>query len=105
MESIIEDVRHRGNEAIRHYSQTFDDWSPASFRLSPEQIDAIISSLPSQVVDDIRYVQEQVRNFARAQRASMTDVEVETLPGVVLGHRHTCRCRPSARTFPAAATR
>ncbi len=88
VESIIEDVRHRGNEAIRHYSQTFDDWSPASFRLSPEQIDAIISSLPSQVVDDIRYVQEQVRNFARAQRASMTDVEVETLPGVVLGHRH-----------------
>jgi len=88
VESIIEDVRHRGNEAIRHYSQTFDDWSPASFRRSPEQIDAIISSLPSQVVDDIRYVQEQVRNFARAQRASMTDVEVETLPGVVLGHRH-----------------
>lgn len=86
--AIIADIRERGDEAVREYSVTFDSWQPESFVLSPEQIDELIASLPTQVVDDITFVQAQVRNFAQVQRESMRDVEVETLPGVRLGHRH-----------------
>src|SRR4051794_21225805 len=85
---IIADIRIRGDAAVRTYSETFDRWSPKGFRLSPEQVAEIIATLPQQVIDDIVFVQAQVRGFAEVQRASMTDVEVETLPGVVLGHRH-----------------
>lgn len=86
--AILEEVRAEGGAAVRRYSQTFDDWSPESFRLSDEEITQIIATLPEQVVEDIRYVQTQVRNFAQAQRDSMLDIEVETLPGVFLGHKH-----------------
>ena len=68
--------------------QTFDRWSPTEFRLDAEQIAAIMATLPQQVIDDIVFVQTQVRRFAQAQRDSLTDVEIETLPGVRLGHRH-----------------
>ncbi|WP_226345815.1 histidinol dehydrogenase [Agilicoccus flavus] len=85
---ILADVRTRGSQAVREYSETFDRWSPEHFRLSPERIEELMASLPQQVVDDIRYVQDQVRGFAQVQRDSMRDVEVETLPGVFLGHRH-----------------
>ncbi len=88
VEGIITDIRQRGDLAVREYSEKFDRWSPESFRLSPEQIEQIIAEVPQQAIDDIRFVQEQVRTFARAQRASMTDIEIETLPGVRLGHRH-----------------
>ncbi|NIK61579.1 histidinol dehydrogenase [Kribbella shirazensis] len=86
--SIIDDIRARGETAVREYSATFDRWEPDSFRLSDARIAELVDSLPRQVIDDIAFVQEQVRNFALAQRASLTDVEVETLPGVRLGHRH-----------------
>ncbi len=85
---IIADIRTRGDAAVREYSATFDRWEPESFRLSDREITQLIDSLPRQVIDDIAFVQEQVRGFATAQRESMRDVEVETLPGVVLGHRH-----------------
>ena len=85
---IIADIRTRGDAAVREYSATFDRWEPESFRLSDEEITQLIDSLPRQVIDDIAFVQAQVRGFATAQRESMRDVEVETLPGVVLGHRH-----------------
>ncbi|WP_243787738.1 histidinol dehydrogenase [Saccharopolyspora gloriosae] len=85
---IIEDVRARGDVAVREYSERFDGWSPGSFRLSPEEVERIVASVPRQVLDDIRFVQEQVRVFAGHQRESLRDVEVETLPGVRLGHRH-----------------
>lgn len=88
VQSIIADIRARGEAAVREYAETFDHWTPASFRLSPSEIDQIIATLPPQVIDDIIFVQSQVRNFAEVQRNSMTDVEVETLPGVFLGHRH-----------------
>jgi sulfopropanediol 3-dehydrogenase len=88
VQGIIADIRRRGDEAVREYADTFDHWTPESFRLSTAEIDAIIAGLPDQVVEDIRFVQTQVRGFAEVQRASMTDVEVETLPGVFLGHRH-----------------
>jgi sulfopropanediol 3-dehydrogenase len=85
---IIADVRARGNAAVREYSARFDGWEPESFRLDADRVAELVDSLPDQVVADIRFVQEQVRRFADIQRESLRDVEVETLPGVVLGHRH-----------------
>ncbi|MFD5248145.1 histidinol dehydrogenase [Amycolatopsis sp. NPDC058340] len=86
--AIIDDIRKRGDDAVREYSARFDGWEPESFRLSGDQIRELIDSLPKQVVEDIAFVQEQVRDFAKVQRDSLRDVEVETLPGVRLGHRH-----------------
>ncbi len=85
---IIADVRGRGDAAVRDYSSQFDSWTPESLRLDEEHVQALIDSLPQQVIDDIEFVQAQVRRFAQVQRDSMLDVEVETLPGVRLGHRH-----------------
>ncbi|WP_410599602.1 histidinol dehydrogenase [Amycolatopsis sp. lyj-90] len=85
--AIIEDIRTRGDEAVASYSQMFDQWSPSSFRLSPEEIDRIIAGVPAQVIDDIRFVQRQVRTFAEHQRRSLGEFEVETLPGVRLGQK------------------
>ena len=85
---LLADLEARGDEALRELSQRFDDWSPEDFRLTPERIEAAIAALPEQVCDDIRFAQAQVRNFAEAQRASLRDIEVETLPGVVLGQRN-----------------
>ncbi|HEU5486030.1 MAG TPA: histidinol dehydrogenase [Microlunatus sp.] len=85
---IIADIRSRGEGAVREYSATFDQWTPTSFRLSEDEIAEIIATLPQQVIDDIVFVQAQVRRFAEAQRDSLTDVEIETLPGVRLGHKH-----------------
>jgi sulfopropanediol 3-dehydrogenase len=85
---VIEDVRANGDEAVRRYSKRFDDWSPESFRLAPEQIEELVASLPAGVVDDIRTVQANVREFAQRQRDTLHDLEVETQPGVFLGHRH-----------------
>ncbi|WP_232668242.1 histidinol dehydrogenase [Pseudonocardia sp. TRM90224] len=86
--AIIADVRQRGDAAVREYSAQFDGWTPESFRLAPDEIDRLVAGLPEQVLTDIAFVQEQVRGFALVQRESLRDVEVETLPGVVLGHRH-----------------
>jgi sulfopropanediol 3-dehydrogenase len=88
VEDILQQIESRGDAAVREYSQKFDNWSPESFRLSRAQIDACYEELAPQVIDDIRFAQEQVGNFARIQRDSMVDVERETLPGVVLGHKH-----------------
>lgn len=88
VEQMLADVRKGGDEAVRNLSCRLDNWSPACFRLSPEQIESIVATLPQQVLDDIRFAQTQIRNFAQIQRASMQDVEVETLPGVILGHKH-----------------
>jgi sulfopropanediol 3-dehydrogenase len=88
VESILATIRERGDAAVREYSERFDHWAPASFRLTRAEIDACYQELPEQALEDIRFAQTQVRNFAQIQRDSMRDVEVETLPGVVLGHRH-----------------
>ena len=85
---ILEDIRQRGDAAVREYSEKFDNWSPESFCLSPAEVDRIIGTLPSQVIEDIEFAQAQVRNFAEKQRSSLVDIEVETLPGVHLGQRH-----------------
>ncbi|HWO60359.1 MAG TPA: histidinol dehydrogenase [Umezawaea sp.] len=86
--AIIADVRERGDAAVRDYSAEFDDWRPDSFRLGQQEVADLVASLPEQVIEDITFVQEQVRNFATVQRGALLDVEVETLPGVHLGHRH-----------------
>src|SRR4051794_9459236 len=86
---IIADIRHRGDAAVREYSAKFDNWSPESFLLDAEAIERIMAGVPAQVISDIATVQANVRRFAEAQRASMTDFEVETAPGVHLGQRHT----------------
>lgn len=88
VEGILAEVEARGDEAVRDLSARLDNWSPASFRLSTEQIAAIMASLPAQTIDDINFAQAQVRNFAQAQRAALQDIEVETLPGVTLGHKN-----------------
>ena len=88
VESILADVAERGDEAVRHYSESFDGWTPESFLLTESEIEACVASVPEQTVDDVRFAQEQIRGFALAQRAALADVEVETLPGVLLGHRN-----------------
>ncbi|TDD86847.1 histidinol dehydrogenase [Actinomadura darangshiensis] len=86
--TIIADVRERGDAAVRDHSERFDRWSPDSFRLPGEEIERIVAGVPRQVLDDIAFVQDQVRGFAQRQRDSMADFEAETLPGVRLGQRH-----------------
>jgi sulfopropanediol 3-dehydrogenase len=86
--SVIADIRERGDAAVREYSAKFDNWSPDSFRLSAGQVDDIVGSLPPEVITDIEFVQDQVRGFALTQLESMSEIEVETLPGVFLGHKH-----------------
>jgi sulfopropanediol 3-dehydrogenase len=81
-------VRTRGDAAVRELSERFDKWSPKSFRLSDAEIRDLVAQVPPRTIDDIKFAQAQIRNFAEIQRAAMKDVEVETLPGVVLGHRH-----------------
>jgi sulfopropanediol 3-dehydrogenase len=88
VEAILEDIEHRGDAAVRDLSIRFDGWDRESYRLTPAEIQDCIDQLDPQAITDIEFAQTQVRRFAEVQRASMTDVEVETLPGVVLGHKN-----------------
>lgn len=83
---MIDEIDRRGESAVREMSMTFDNWAPDSFKLSDEQREEIIARVDVQTISDIKFAQTQIRNFAEAQRASMHDVEIETLPGVILGH-------------------
>ena len=88
VEDILSDITEHGDEAVRRYSEQFDGWAPDSFRLSRDEIDGCHAQLDPQAIADIRFAQEQIRNFARIQLEALNDVEVETRPGVVLGHRN-----------------
>ena len=88
VEAILKNVQERGDDAVRAYSRQFDQWDPADFRLSRADIEAAVKQLSARETEDIHFAQKQIRHFAQVQRASMLDVEVETLPGVVLGHKH-----------------
>ncbi|MDM0032297.1 histidinol dehydrogenase [Variovorax sp. J22P271] len=88
VEGIIKAVEARGDAAVRDFSRQFDNWDPADFRLSADAIEKARKSLSAREIEDISFAQKQVRNFAQIQRDSMKDVEVETFPGVVLGHRN-----------------
>lgn len=87
VEQILSDIEKRGDAAVREYSERFDKWSPESFRMSDEEIDKAISQVPKRDLEDIRFAQAQIRRFAEKQRECLTDLEIETLDGVVLGHR------------------
>ncbi|MBO0765399.1 MAG: histidinol dehydrogenase [Hyphomicrobiaceae bacterium] len=88
VERILAEVEERKDKAIRALSEKFDTWSPAEFRLSRAEIERAVAQVPQRDLDDIRFAQAQVRNFAEKQKETLRDLEVETLPGVVLGHRH-----------------
>jgi sulfopropanediol 3-dehydrogenase len=88
VEGILAEIEERGDAAVRELSEKFDAWSPPSFRLTTEEIETAVSQVPDQDLEDIRFAQAQVRNFAEKQKECLKDLEIETLPGVVLGHRN-----------------
>ena len=108
VEATLKDIETRGDAAVRDLSEKFDNYSPASFRLSQQEIDALIAQLSDRELADIKFAQEQVRNFAQAQRDSMLDIEVETLPGVILGHKNipvqSVGCYVPGGKFPMVAS-
>ncbi|WP_109478155.1 histidinol dehydrogenase [Paraburkholderia sp. C35] len=105
---ILSDIASRGDEAVTELSRKFDNWSPESFRLTEDEIGACVRSLSAGQLDDIKFAQAQVRNFAQAQRDSIRDIEVETLPGVVLGHKNmpvdSVACYVPGGKFPHVAS-
>ncbi|OED50246.1 histidinol dehydrogenase [Rhodobacteraceae bacterium (ex Bugula neritina AB1)] len=108
VEATLKDIDTRGDAAVRALSEKFDNYSPASFRLSQQEIDALIAQLSDRELADIKFAQAQVRNFAQAQRDSMLDIEVETLPGVILGHKNipvqSVGCYVPGGKFPMVAS-
>ena len=108
VETTLKDIDVRGDAAIRDLSQEFDNYNPPSFRLTQSEIDAAMSKVSQRDMDDIKYAQVQIRRFAEAQRASMTDIEVETQPGIVLGHRNipvqSVGCYVPGGKFPMVAS-
>ena len=88
VEEVLAKIRAKGDAAVREASETFDRWSPPSFRLSSEEIKACYRQLEPGVIEDLKFAQRQIRNFAEHQKAALRDVEVETLPGVILGHKN-----------------
>src|SRR6202051_545539 len=88
VEAILADIEARKDKAVRDLSQKFDNWSPASFKLTPAEVERAIGQVKKRDLDDIKFAQAQVRNFAQQQKETLRDLEVETLPGGVLGHRH-----------------
>ena len=108
VEAILADIETRGDVAVRELSEKFDSYSPASFKLSQAEIDDLIAQLSPRELEDIKFAQEQVRNFAQIQRDSMLDVEVETMPGVILGHKNipvqSVGCYVPGGKFPMVAS-
>jgi len=88
VEKILADVEARGDAAVRELSAKFDQWEPTEFQLSQRDVEAAVRQLSAREIEDIKFAQSQIRRFAQVQRDSMRDVEVETLPGVILGHKH-----------------
>ena len=108
VESVLADISVRGDASVRALSVKFDKYDPPAFRLTPSEIEAAIQKVAPRDMEDIRFAQTQIRRFAEVQRASMTDVEVETLPGVILGHRNipvqSVGCYVPGGKFPMVAS-
>ena len=108
VEATLADIEARGDIAVRELSEKFDSYSPANYRLSQQEIDDLIAQLSPRELADIKFAQEQVRNFAQAQRDSMLDIEVETMPGVILGHKNipvqSVGCYVPGGKFPMVAS-
>ncbi|MEO1550442.1 MAG: histidinol dehydrogenase, partial [Pseudomonadota bacterium] len=108
VEAALAEIDTDGDAAVRRFSEKFDSFSPESFRLSQDQIEDLIAQVSPQDMADIQFAQDQVMAFARAQRASMTDIEVEPMPGVILGHKNipvqSVGCYVPAGKFPMVAS-
>lgn len=108
VETILKDIETRGDAAVRDLAQKFDGYAAPSFRLSASEIEAAMQKVTTRDMEDIRFAQKQIRTFAEAQRASMADIEVETLPGVVLGHKNipvpSVGCYVPGGKFPMVAS-
>ena len=108
VEETLAQIETGGDQVVRELSQKFDGYSPTSFKLSPSDIDALIAELTEQEIADIKFAQDQVRNFAQAQRDSMLDIEIETMPGVILGHKNipvqSVGCYVPGGKFPMVAS-
>ena len=108
VESTLADIEKRGDIAVRELSEKFDNYSPKAFRLSQEEIDELIAQVSPRDLEDIKFAQTQVRNFAQAQRNSMQDIEIETMPGVILGHKNipvqSVGCYIPGGKFPMVAS-
>jgi sulfopropanediol 3-dehydrogenase len=108
VEAILKDIESRGDAAVRDLSEKFDKYSPPAFRLSESEVEALMNRVAPRDIEDIRFAQAQVRNFAQAQRDSMRDIEIETLPGVFLGHRNipvqSVGCYVPGGKFPMVAS-
>ena len=108
VKSTLKAIEARGDEAVREFSEKFDNYTPKSFKLNPAEIDSLVKKVSPQDLEDIKFAQEQVRNFAQAQRGSMQDIEVETMPGVILGHKNipvqSVGCYVPAGKFPMVAS-
>ncbi|SFL35739.1 histidinol dehydrogenase [Shimia haliotis] len=108
VEATLKEIETRGDAAVRELSEKFDKYSPASFKLGQDDIDALMAQLTDRELSDIKFAQEQVRNFAQAQRDTMLDLEVETLPGVILGHKNipvqSVGCYVPGGKFPMVAS-
>lgn len=108
VETTLADIAARGDAAVRDLSAKFDNYVPASFRLSQSEIEAAMSKVSARDIEDIKFAQDQIRKFAQAQRASMTDIEVETIPGVILGHKNipvqSVGCYVPGGKFPMVAS-
>ena len=108
VEQILADIEARGDSAVQELAKKFDNWDQPTFRLSEEEVAAAVAELPEQTIADIKFAQEQIRNFAQVQHDSMQEVEVETLPGVVLGHKHipvnSVGCYVPAGKYPMVAS-
>ncbi|MCB1428165.1 MAG: histidinol dehydrogenase [Nitratireductor sp.] len=108
VETILADIEARGDSAVRELSVKFDRYEPQQFRLSPSEIEAAMAKVSTRDMEDIRFAQTQIRRFAEAQRASMRDIEIETLPGVILGHRNipvqSVGCYVPGGKFPMVAS-
>lgn len=108
VEATLADIEARGDAAVRDLSRTFDGYTPDSFRLTPSEIEAAMQQVSTRDMEDIRFAQTQIRRFAEAQRRAMTDIEVETLPGVILGHKNipvqSVGCYVPGGKFPMVAS-
>lgn len=108
VKNTLKIIEQKGDKAVREFSEKFDNYSPKSYRLSPAEIDSLVKKVSPQDLEDIKFAQEQIRNFAQAQRDSMQDIEVETMPGVILGHKNipvqSVGCYVPAGKFPMVAS-
>ncbi len=108
VEETLKDIEERGDKAVRELSEKFDRYSPPAFRLTDGEVEAITSKVSTREMADIQFAHDQVVNFAQAQRGSMRDIEIETLPGVFLGHRNipvqSVGCYVPGGKFPMVAS-